>query len=176
MGGRPHDPYGETFVLSEYRSPLGPYLLASSQWGVVGVKSDRRSQLYVERWEKEGISVRHDPNANAELVSQLDAYFGGTLRRFTVPLDLRGTPFQRRVWDVLNTIPWGETMSYGQVAAALGRPEAARAVGRAVGTNPVAIVVPCHRVLGSDGSLTGYGGGLEKKTALLRLEGIGYSG
>lgn len=171
---RPDDTHPETFYVSEYRSPVGSYLLASSQWGVVGVKSDKRSQLYIDRWEKDGISITHDPSANRELAEQLDSYFAGELRRFTVPLDLRGTPFQRRVWDILNTIPWGGTVSYGQVAAKLGHPRGARAVGRAVGTNPVAIVVPCHRVLGSDGSLTGYGGGLERKMALLRLEGITY--
>ena len=171
---RPDVPRSETFLLSEYQSPVGPYLLAGSQWGVVGIKTGDRSQRYIERWKKEGISLKFDPDANGELKQQLDAYFTGELRRFTVPLDMRGTPFQRMVWDVLNRIPWGETMSYGQVASELGRPKAARAVGRAVGTNPVAIVVPCHRVLGSDHSLTGYGGGLKIKTALLQLERIAY--
>jgi len=171
---RPDDPVPETFYLADYRSPIGPYTLASSPWGVVGVKSDERSGLYIDRWKKNGVAVKHDEGPNRLVREELDAYFAGELQKFTVPLDLRGTPFQRRVWDVLNTIPWGKTLSYGQVAARLGRPQAARAVGRAVGTNPVAIVVPCHRVIGSDGSLTGYGGGLDKKKALLRLEGIVY--
>jgi methylated-DNA-[protein]-cysteine S-methyltransferase len=104
-------------------------------------------------------------------MKQFEAYFAGTLREFSTPLDLRGTAFQRQVWSLLCHIPWGETRSYGHVAEALGRPKAARAVGRAVGTNPVAIVVPCHRVLGADGALTGYGGGLDRKVALLELEG-----
>ena len=102
---------------------------------------------------------------------QLDRYFKGKLRTFNIPLDLRGTAFQRRVWEFLCDIPWGETRSYGYVAQTLGSPKASRAVGGAVGRNPVSIVVPCHRVIGSNGSLTGYGGGLERKTALLELEG-----
>jgi O-6-methylguanine DNA methyltransferase len=89
-----------------------------------------------------------------------------------VPLDLLGTPFQRSVWAALLAIPYGETHTYGGLAALLGRPRAARAVGRAVGTNRVNILVPCHRVIGRDGTLTGYGGGLERKRALLHLEGV----
>jgi len=106
------------------------------------------------------------------LVKQLDAYFSKKRRRFEIPLDLRGTPFQLRVWELLLTIPWGETRTYGQIAKALSRPKASRAVGRAVGANPVSIVVPCHRIIGSNGRLTGYGGGLERKTALLEHEGL----
>jgi len=171
---RPDDPSPETFRVAEYRSPIGRYTLASSLWGVVGVESDRHSKIWFDRWKKAGIAVTYVEGPNRRVKEELDAYFAGELRLFTVPLDLRGTPFQRRVWDVLNTIPWGQTLSYGEVAARLGRPRAARAVGRAVGTNPVAVVVPCHRVIGSDGSLTGYAGGLDKKKALLRLEGIAY--
>lgn len=153
-----------------YPSPLGPYLLVSSPKGVVCVKTERQSPAYLERWEREKSELRDDEGQNNELARQLDAYFAGKLRRFNLSLDLRGTSFQLQVWNVLNEIGYGETRSYGEVAAALGRPKASRAVGRAVGTNPVAIVVPCHRVIGSDGQLTGYGGGLERKEALLRLE------
>jgi methylated-DNA-[protein]-cysteine S-methyltransferase len=101
---------------------------------------------------------------------QLAAYFAGERRAFDLPLDLLGTPFQRAVWSTLLRIPYGDTWSYGQVAAAVGRPRAARAVGQATGANPLAIVVPCHRVVGHDGSLTGYGSGLHRKQTLLELE------
>ncbi len=161
----------EIFFLTHYHSPLGTYLLASSKKGVVCVKTEDRSETSLSRWEREGMGLKEDAEPNLELISQLDAYFTGKRRQFTVPLDLRGTSFQRQVWELLCDIPWGETRSYGQIAKALGRPKAARAVGRAVGTNPVSIVVPCHRIVGSDGSLTGYGGGLDRKVALLKLEG-----
>jgi AraC family transcriptional regulator of adaptative response/methylated-DNA-[protein]-cysteine methyltransferase len=101
---------------------------------------------------------------------ELEAYFGGTLERFSIPLQLPGTPFQRGVWDALREIPYGTTTSYGALARSLGRPAAVRAVARANGDNRVAIVVPCHRVVGADGALTGYGGGLWRKRKLLALE------
>jgi methylated-DNA-[protein]-cysteine S-methyltransferase len=106
-----------------------------------------------------------------EALSQVVGYFAGTRREFQLPLDLGGTNFQRAVWGHLLTIPFGETTSYGAVARAIGRPRAVRAVGAANGRNPISIIVPCHRVLGSDGSLTGYGGGLWRKKWLLRHEG-----
>jgi len=106
-----------------------------------------------------------------ELALQLQAYFAGKLRRFDIPLDMTGTPFQKRVWSHLETIPFGETRSYMQVAKAIGAVKAVRAVGAANGSNPVPIVVPCHRVIGSSGKLVGYGGGLELKKRLLELEG-----
>ena len=124
----------------------------------------------LERWERKGIQIQDGGERNDIVARELDEYFAGRLRDFTVPLDLRGTPFQCQVWELLCSIPYGETRSYGQVAHALGRPLAVRAVGRAIGSNPVAIVVPCHRVIGSDGRLIGYGGGLDKKQALLNLE------
>lgn len=106
-----------------------------------------------------------------EAFRQLEAYFRGDLKVFSLPLAPAGTPFQRRVWEVLLTIPYGETASYGDVAAAAGNVKAARAVGMANNRNPVAIVIPCHRVIGADGRLVGYGGGLELKRRLLELEG-----
>jgi methylated-DNA-[protein]-cysteine S-methyltransferase len=102
--------------------------------------------------------------------TQLAEYFAGTRTAFELPLDVDGTEFQRRVWDALTRIPYGVTRSYGQVAAEIGRPGASRAVGLANGRNPVSIVVPCHRVIGAGGALTGYGGGLERKAALLAFE------
>ncbi len=102
--------------------------------------------------------------------AQLDAYFAGDLRAFDVPLAVAGTPFQRAVWDALMAIPYGRTLSYGELARRLGRPGAARAVGLANGRNPVSIIVPCHRVIGAGGALTGYGGGVERKRWLLAHE------
>jgi methylated-DNA-[protein]-cysteine S-methyltransferase len=106
-----------------------------------------------------------------ELQRQLGQYFAGTLRTFKLPLAPHGTEFERRVWQALAAIPYGETRSYAEIAAMIERPSACRAVGRANGSNPIAIVIPCHRVIGSDGSLTGYGGGLALKRFLLDLEG-----
>jgi methylated-DNA-[protein]-cysteine S-methyltransferase len=143
-------------------SPLGPVLLTSSGSGVSG--------LFFDGAEPPELGWRHDAGHFAAAVQQLDEYFAGTLRRFTVDLDVRGTPFQRAVWGQLLRIPYGETRSYGQLAAAVGRPAAARAVGAANGRNPVSIIVPCHRLVGGDGRLTGYGGGLDRKRALLDLE------
>lgn len=111
-----------------------------------------------------------DPDAFADVVEQLDAYFAGTLTEFNVDMQSEGTEFQRRVWSALQTIPYGETRSYGQIAEQIGSPAASRAVGLANGRNPISIIVPCHRVIGSSGGLTGYGGGIERKRALLELE------
>jgi methylated-DNA-[protein]-cysteine S-methyltransferase len=117
--------------------------------------------------------ARHDPEAAPlpALRRQLAEYFAGRRRAFELPLAPAGTAFERRVWAELEAIPYGETRSYAEVAAAIGRAAACRAVGRANGRNPISIVIPCHRVIGSDGSLTGYGGGLPIKRFLLRLEG-----
>ncbi|MBZ5619243.1 MAG: methylated-DNA--[protein]-cysteine S-methyltransferase [Acidobacteriia bacterium] len=107
-----------------------------------------------------------------EAVRQLAAYLQGELRKFQLPLDFQGTDFQKRVWRQLETIPYGETRSYMQIAEAIGRPQAVRAVGAANGANPIPIVVPCHRVIGASGKLVGYGGGLALKKRLLELEGV----
>lgn len=115
-------------------------------------------------------SVERDDAGLAPIVEQLQAYFSGELTAFDLPIELRGTPFQRRVWTALQDIPYGETISYGELARRVGNPKASRAVGLANGRNPVAIVVPCHRVIGADGSLTGYGGGLDRKVWLLEHE------
>jgi methylated-DNA-[protein]-cysteine S-methyltransferase len=142
----------------------------SSERGVTGVKSDGLTSSFLFRWEKSGIRIKPGSGHNDKAARELDAYFAGKLNRFTVPLDLRGTDFQLSAWEQLRTIPYGETRSYGQIAGAMGRPSASRAVGRANNTNPVAIIVPCHRVIGADGKLVGYAGGLGKKRALLDLE------
>ena len=125
---------------------------------------------------------RNDANPVArETARQLHAYFAARLRRFDVTLDMRGTAFQQRVWSALEGIPYGETRSYRQIAEAIGSPQAVRAVGAANGANPIPIVVPCHRVIGANGKLVGYGGGLPLKKRLLSLEGalalpLGYAG
>ena len=117
-----------------------------------------------------------DVSAFGEVIRQLDEYFAGSRRTFDLPLAATGTPFQRRVWDALGAVPWGGTLTYGELAERVGRPGAARAVGAAVGRNPISIVVPCHRVVGADGTLTGYAGGLGRKRFLLALEGAAASG
>jgi methylated-DNA-[protein]-cysteine S-methyltransferase len=111
-----------------------------------------------------------DAGAFGDVVEQLAAYFDGSLTEFDVELHLDGTDFQRRVWEALRTIPYGETRSYGEIAAQIGSPGASRAVGLANGRNPISIIIPCHRVIGSTGGLTGYGGGIDRKQALLALE------
>jgi len=111
-----------------------------------------------------------DPAPFGEVIAQLTEYFAGERTEFTVPLALHGTDFQRKVWTALRQIPYGETWSYGQLADHLGQPSASRAVGLANGKNPIGVIVPCHRVVGADGSLTGYGGGLERKQFLLDFE------
>ncbi|MFF0557623.1 methylated-DNA--[protein]-cysteine S-methyltransferase [Streptomyces sp. NPDC020472] len=111
-----------------------------------------------------------DPRPFGEAIRQLDAYFAGELTEFDLPLNLIGTPFQLRVWEQLLRIPYGETRTYGELAEELGSPGASRAVGLANGKNPVSIIVPCHRVIGAGGGLTGYGGGLDRKQRLLAFE------
>ena len=111
-----------------------------------------------------------DDDAFPEAVEQLSAYFAGELTEFDLDLELAGTEFQRRVWAALRTIPYGETRSYGQIAEQIGSSGASRAVGLANGRNPIGIIVPCHRVIGSTGGMTGYGGGIDRKRALLALE------
>ena len=155
-------------VCTRYESPLGTMLVAASDTGIAGVWFDG------QRHGPDSSGWREDPRHPVlrEAVAQLRVYFAGERDGFDLPLDLdAGTPFQRSVWSALLAIPRGATTSYAQLARQLGRPQAARAIGAAVGRNPVSIVVPCHRVLGTGGSLTGYAGGLERKTALLRLEG-----
>lgn len=147
-------------------SPVGSLLLAGDDRGVrcLMFARGRSAAEPAADWEPDRGSLK-------EPVRQLAAYFAGKLREFDLPLAPEGTPFQQRVWRALRGIPYGETTSYGEIARRLGKPEAVRAVGLANGANPIAIIIPCHRVIGSHGSLTGYGGGLAIKQALLALEG-----
>jgi methylated-DNA-[protein]-cysteine S-methyltransferase len=151
----------------EYRtidSPIGLLTLA----GRGSVLTNLR--MVDQTYEPSRTDWSPNPQAFGEAVEQLGAYFAGELTHFDVELDLRGTEFQRRVWRALLTIPYGETRSYGEIAEQIAAPGAARAVGLANGHNPIAIVVPCHRVIGANGSLTGFGGGLGRKRTLLELE------
>jgi O-6-methylguanine DNA methyltransferase len=137
---------------------------------MIAIASDRGIRLL--EFSK-GRRVPKPPHGNAHihrLRRELDAYFRGTLRRFAVPLDLRGTPFQIAVWKRLSRVPHGATLTYAELAGRIGRSTAVRAVGHANGRNPVSIVIPCHRVVGSDGTLHGYGGGLWRKKWLLDFE------
>ncbi|MCH7662833.1 MAG: methylated-DNA--[protein]-cysteine S-methyltransferase [Chloroflexi bacterium] len=146
-------------------SPLGPILLASDTDGLRLINFQTGSRT---------VAISPDWQENAEVfsdtVAQLGAYFMGDLTEFELTLSPQGSPFYREVWRELERIPYGRTLSYGELAERVGRPKAARAVGAANGRNPLPIVIPCHRVIGRDGSLTGYGGGLRFKKALLELE------
>ncbi len=154
-------------------SPIGRLLLFGDGHALTGlwmIDADR----HTARGTGVEAGTRPSPEAFREVAAQLEAYFAGDLKEFTLPLAPSGTPFQLAVWTELTKIPYGSTVSYGDIARALGkRLVASRAVGLANGANPISVIVPCHRVIGSDGSLTGYGGGLERKELLLRLEGAG---
>jgi methylated-DNA-[protein]-cysteine S-methyltransferase len=156
-------------ITATHPTPLGPVLLAASDQGLCGLWFEGQ-----KHWPGSAAQWPADPTQPLlrEAARQLDAYFSGRLLEFDLPLHLQGaTPFQQSVWQALREIPRGATESYGALARRIGRNAAVRAVGAAVGRNPVSIVVPCHRVLGLGGALTGYAGGLERKSALLRLEG-----
>ena len=146
-------------------SPVGFITIAGDDDAVTAVRMD--DQAHPPSGRADWVP---DEDAFQHVVDQLDAYFAGDLTDFDVTLRLGGTDFQRRVWAGLLEIPYGETVSYGALAARIGQPTASRAVGLANGRNPVAIIVPCHRVIGSTGALTGYGGGLDRKRNLLELE------
>ncbi|RYF42721.1 MAG: methylated-DNA--[protein]-cysteine S-methyltransferase [Comamonadaceae bacterium] len=156
-------------VQARYDSPLGPMLVAATARGLAGVWFEGQRHLPDNR----GWPPAPEHPVLLQAIAQLGEYFAGRRRHFELPLDLQGgTAFQQSVWRALLAIPSGATTSYGTLSQRIGRPAAVRAVGAAVGRNPVSIVVPCHRVVGADGSLTGYAGGLERKSALLQLEGV----
>jgi O-6-methylguanine DNA methyltransferase len=160
-------------------SAIGPLFLAASAQGLVALEFDARlpGQQSIRpnprdlREEKSGLKFEDSPAQLQSYVSELEEYFAGKRREFTFPLDLRGTDFQQACWRALLAIPYGETRSYADIARAVGKPNAFRAVGMANNRNPIAIVVPCHRVIASNGTLCGYGGGLDVKRKLLELEG-----
>jgi len=151
-----------------HETPLGPLTLHAGARGVTGLSFPGRGERLDD--------ARRDAGALANATRQLDEYFAQERTAFDLPLDLHGTPFQLRVWSALLEIPYGTTVTYTELARAVGRADVVRAVAAAVGRTPVPIVVPCHRVLGAGGALTGYGGGLQRKQALLDLERRGAAG
>ena len=160
--------FDDSIARTRHESPLGPMIVAATRRGLAGVWFEGQRHLpQHEAWPEQ---PQHPILRRA--VAQLEEYFAGTRTAFELPLDLQGgTLFQQSVWHALLAIPAGGTTSYGVLSRRIGQPAAVRAVGAAVGRNPISIVVPCHRVLGADGSLTGYAGGLQRKSALLQLEG-----
>ena len=174
----------ETLSSALVQSPVGPLFLAASGKGLVALEFDARlpgqqtirpnpRDLREESKSEESKNVRFEKSDDAlrPYIQELEEYFAGTRRDLTFALDLRGTDFQLACWRALVAIPYGETRTYADIARAVGRPQGFRAVGMANNRNPIAIVVPCHRVIASDGTLCGYGGGLDIKRKLLELEG-----
>ena len=156
------------YVYKSIASPYGKLKLVASDKGLAAVLCENDDPRRVRLG-----ALKRDPDNKflKQAETQLKAYFAGRLKKFTVPLDFKGTDFQKSVWAALLTIPFGETRSYREIARQIGRPEASRAVGAANGRNPISIITPCHRVLGGNGRLTGFAGGLEAKDHLLRHEG-----
>ena len=169
----------ENFHCTTVSSPVGPLFLATSATGLVALEFDVRlpGQQSIRpnprhlREEASNVDFQESDDVLRPYTSQLTEYFAGKRREFAFPLDLRGTDFQLACWRALLAIPYGETRTYADIARAVGKPNAFRAAGMANNRNPIAIVVPCHRVIASDGTLCGYGGGLEIKRKLLELEG-----
>lgn len=155
-----------SIVYTHVESPVGPLLLAADERGLLEIRFARQG-----RPERPDPSWSEDRGALVDPARQLERYFAGELHEFDLVLAPLGTPFQLEVWRALRGIPYGRTISYGELARRVGRPAASRAVGAANGRNPLPIVVPCHRVIGAGGDLTGFGGGIEIKRALLELEG-----
>jgi O-6-methylguanine DNA methyltransferase len=156
----------ETLFFARTSSPVGPLFLAASEKGLVRLEFEER----VQKLDAKSIQLRESKSRIASYLDELDEYFAGQRRQFSMSLDLRGTPFQLACWRALVAIPYGETRTYADVARTIGHPQAFRAVGMANNRNPIAIVVPCHRVIATGGSLCGYGGGLDIKRQLLDLE------
>lgn len=160
--------YPRLMVYACLPSPVGELLVVADGGSLVELSFDAPRAL---ARRTSPAAMRHAPGEFTTFAHELRSYFAGELRDFKVPLAPAGSPFEQRVWRILRTIPYGTTTSYGAIARELGAPNAARAVGTANGRNPIAIVIPCHRVIGADGGLTGYGGGLARKRLLLELEG-----
>lgn len=167
-----HEPRANTVRYTVTESELGSILLTSDGVSLTGLYLDDFDQILKRLATSDGADPVSDDELTvfADAKTQLAEYFAGSRVAFAVPLAAKGTAFQREVWKALTTIPYGETAGYGELAAWISRPGAARAVGAANGRNPISIIVPCHRVIGADGALTGYAWGEEKKRALLELE------
>jgi O-6-methylguanine DNA methyltransferase len=163
----------ETVHIARVETPIGAIRLASTEKGLAYVELPRASGCGMRGWlhrHLPGARCIESSDRNRPASEQILEYLGGERTEFVLPLDLRGTTFQRQVWEALQGIPFGERRSYGDIAVAVGRPKAVRAVGTANGSNPVSLVVPCHRVINADGKLGGYGGGLPLKARLLAME------
>jgi methylated-DNA-[protein]-cysteine S-methyltransferase len=157
------------YAYTTLNSPIGVLKLVASDRGLAGVLWEHEDSLAAQFG---AVTAQPEHPVLIQAQQQLGEYFAGTRREFTVPLDCVGTEFQNRVWNALRTIPFGQTRSYGAIADQIGSSKAVRAVGAANGRNPVPIIVPCHRVIGADGNLTGFAGGLEIKARLLALESV----
>ncbi|MES2944162.1 MAG: methylated-DNA--[protein]-cysteine S-methyltransferase [Pseudomonadota bacterium] len=165
--------FSSPLVQTTFQSPLGQMTIAATDRGLAGLWFDGQRHLPPELIGPAVWPSAPDHPVLKQTSQQLSEYFAGQRSFFELPLDLSyGTPFQQSVWQALLGINQGDTASYGEISSRIGKPAAVRAVGAAVGRNPVSVIVPCHRVLGAKGALTGYAGGLDKKTALLRLEGV----
>ena len=165
--------FDSSVVQTHFQSPLGPITLAATHAGLAGLWFEGQRHLPPELATATNWPTDTDQPVLKKTALQLAQYFSGQRFEFDLPLDLSGgTAFQQTVWQALLAIPHGQTVSYGNISQHILNPAAVRAVGAAVGRNPISIIVPCHRVLGADGSLTGYAGGLDRKIALLRLEGV----
>lgn len=150
---------------THYYSPLGKMILQSNLEGLSGAWFTTENTMPLELGEyTESCPIL------VQTINQLGEYFSGKRKEFDLPLSAKGSEFQQKIWQILRSIPYGETWSYGQLAQAVGQPKAARAVGMANSKNPISIIVPCHRVIGKNGTLTGYAGGIERKAYLLELE------
>jgi len=170
-----HESVGTSTNVSyaRFESPIGLLQLFGTDRGLISVVLPNESREAAEDRVRRAlgtVTIREDEAPHEAALAQLRAYFAGGRRSFDVPLDPRGTPFQRLVWDAVAAIPYGETRPYGEIARIIGRPAASRAVGAANGANPLPPFIPCHRVIGANGSLVGYGGGLDVKQKLLDLE------
>lgn len=153
-----------SFFYCFHQTPIGTLLL-------IGHKTALTQISFPGTWqEKDTSDYILDKSKFTRVTTQLDEYFRGERQQFTVPLDLAGTPFQKQVWQQLSKIPYGSTTNYGEIATSINNPKGSRAVGMANGKNPIPIIIPCHRVIGKNGSLTGFGGGLDVKQQLLELE------
>lgn len=161
----------ETTLYTIIESPVGALLIAGAERGLTVIRFLERDGVVEPYAAMEDPTWRRDDSAHADAIEQLRAYFAGELRAFDLQLAPSGTTFQRLAWSALERIPYGTTISYGEQARMIGKPDAVRAVGAANGRNPLPIVIPCHRVIGSDRSLTGFGGGMRIKEMLLALEG-----
>jgi O-6-methylguanine DNA methyltransferase len=166
---------GRTIAYIEMDSLIGPFTLAATEEGLCALTFGKweQNQEYLFSWSKRWFGEctwKYDPEILADAKQQLNQYFAGEREQFNLKLDLHGTPFQLQVWQALQTVPYGQTASYKDIAIAINSPKAVRAVGGANNRNPISIIIPCHRVIGADGKLIGYGGGLDIKQILLQLE------